>query len=251
MYQEDFPLDQIEISADLPRKIELDESFYELKENIRIHGVISPIVLSQTQNKYFLVAGMRRLTASRELGLTTIPAIIIQTDAQNSLILSITENVIRKDLTPLQEALAYYGLETQHRLNRKEIAHLIGKSQAYVTQRIQILFWPEILKTALEANIITFSVARELMDIKDIEYLRRVLIDSEEYGLSARKANFVTNEWKKALAQQKPLEPGDIPHFEPSVYMEKCSLCGKDTPPAQFTIIRLCPTCAAPPEKVL
>lgn len=248
MYQEDFPIDQIQIPTDLPRKIELDESFTELKESINLHGVMSPVVISQTQNQYFIVAGMRRLAASRELGLTTIPAIIIQTDAQNSLILSITENVIRKDLTPLQEGQAYFNLEQIHRLNRKDIARLIGKSQAYVTQRIQILSWPEILKTALEENIITFSVARELVDIKDIEYLRRVLVDSQEYGLSARKANFVTNEWKKAVAQQKPLEPGDIPHFEPSVYMEKCSLCGKDTPPAQFTIIRLCPTCAQPPK---
>lgn len=249
MYQEKFPIDHIKVPPTLLRPIERDLSFTELRENIRQHGVLVPIIITKTVNEFFLVAGYRRLTASIELDLNTIPALIVDTDAQSALVLSITENVIRKDLTPLQEGLAYYALETIHRLNRAGIAHLIGKSQSYVTQRIQILAWPQILKDALEQNILTFSTARELSDIKDIEYLRRVIIDAEEFGLSARKANFVTNEWKKAVAQQKPLEPGDIPHFEPSVYMEKCSLCGKDTPPVQFTIIRLCPKCASPAKE--
>ena len=244
MFNDSFPIDDIIIPENLPRKIEIDQSFEELKESIKLHGVMSPIVLSQSENKYFLVAGLRRMIACQDLGLDTIPAIIIETDAQQSLVLSITENIIRKDLTPLQEAVAYHKLETTHRLNRKEISRLIGKSQAYVTGRIQILSWPEVLKDALDKNIIAFSVAREMADIKDIEYLRRVIIDAEEFGISARKANFVTNEWKKAVIQQKPLQPGEIPEYKQEIYMENCDVCKKPTPPAQFTIIRVCPACA-------
>lgn len=248
MFDDSFPIDDITIPENLPRKIELDDSFEELKQNIKLHGVICPIVISQNQNQHCLVAGLRRLIASKDLGLNTIPAIIIQTDAENSLVLSITENVIRKDLTPLQEALAYYKLETQHRLNRKEISRLIGKSQAYVTGRIQILSWPESLKDAMDKNILAFSVARELSDIKDEEYLRRVLIDAEEFGISTRKANFVANEWRKAIIQQKPLQPGEIPEYPETVYLEPCDVCKKMCRPSEFTIIRVCPSCAQPPK---
>ena len=248
MFNDSFPIDDIIIPENLPRKIELDESFEELKENIKLHGVVSPIVLSRSENKYFLVAGLRRLMAAKDVGFLFIPAIIIQSDAENSLVLSITENVIRKDLTPLQEGLAYYALETTHRLNRKEISRLIGKSQSYVTGRIQILFWPEILKDATEKNILAFSVARELADIKDVEYLRRVIIDAEEFGISARKANFVANEWRKAIVQQKPLQPGEIPEYPDTVYMEPCDVCKKMTRPSEFTILRICQVCAQPPK---
>ena len=248
MFHDTFPIDDIIIPENLPRKIELDESFDELKENIKLHGVICPIVLSQSENKHFLVAGLRRLMAAKEIGFMFIPAIIIQTDAENSLVLSITENVIRKDLTPLQEGMSYYALETTHRLNRKDIARLIGKSQAYVTGRIQILTWPPILKDALAQNILPFSTARELADIKDIEYLRRVIIDAEEFGISARKANFVANEWRKAIVEQKPLAPGEIPAYPDTVYMEPCDVCKKMTRPSEFTILRICQVCAQPPK---
>lgn len=251
MFNGSFPIDNIIIPENLPRKIDMDESFEELKENIKVHGILSPIVLSQSENKHFLVAGLRRLMAAKDVGFIFIPAIIIESDAETSLVLSITENVIRKDLTPAQEGRAYHDLETTHRLNRKDIAHLIGKSQAYVTGRIQILAWPQLLRDAMENNTIPFSIARELSGIKDVEYLRRVIIDAEEFGISTRKANYIQNEWKKSIVQQKPLQPGEIPEYTEAIYLEPCDVCKKMSRPSEFTIIRVCPECATGEKKVL
>jgi ParB family chromosome partitioning protein len=135
-------VDEIEPDPDQPRKDLGDLS--ELKASIAHAGIIQPVIVTIVgEDRYRLLAGERRYTAARELGLPTVPAIIRSVEEHRRLELQIIENVQRKDLDALEEAQSYSRLMSEFNVTQEEVARRVGKDQSTVSRTIRVLDLPE------------------------------------------------------------------------------------------------------------
>ncbi len=157
-----------------PRKNFNEEKMEELKESIKKHGVIQPIVVRKMASGYEIVAGERRLKAAKEAGLKKIPAIVKTFNNEKSLEIALVENIQREDLNPIEQANAFKRLTDEFNLTQQELAEVTGKSRALVANTIRLLkLNPEIQKKISEEKI-SFGHAKLLLSIEDEEMQRAV-----------------------------------------------------------------------------
>lgn len=136
-------------NPDQPRKTFSEESLIELAASIERHGLIQPITVKRLDDgTYLLVAGERRFRAFERLGRPTIPAIVTTGDAEE---IALIENIQREDLNPLEEAEALARMMDRHRYTQEQLGHVIGKSQAAVSQVLGLLNLPETIKAEYRA----------------------------------------------------------------------------------------------------
>jgi ParB family transcriptional regulator, chromosome partitioning protein len=152
-----------------PRKDIGDVS--DLKNSIREHGLLQPIVVSPLdQSRYLLIAGERRLTATTQLGLTTIPALIRTVQDHERLELQLIENLHRKDLNPFEEAQGFKRLITEFNLTQEQVAHHVAKSVASINQALRILDLPDVIRENFQTSEkISKSVLLEIAKQPSIE----------------------------------------------------------------------------------
>ncbi len=156
----EIPLDEIALSPFQTREISSSDDLEELKNSILSKGIIQPIIVrelgssSQSDAKYELVAGERRLRATKQAGLNNIPAIVYDLNDQESLELSIIENAQRENLNPIEEAQAYKMLGDKFHLNQSEIAKVVGKNRVSIANSLRLL--------SLEIEIIELLKSGEL-----------------------------------------------------------------------------------------
>ena len=120
-----------------PRKNFNKEKMEELKESIKKHGIIQPIVARKMANGYEIIAGERRLKAAQEIGLKKIPVIIKNINNEKSLEIALVENIQREDLDPVEQANAFKRLIDEFNLTQQELAEVTGKSRTLVTNTIR------------------------------------------------------------------------------------------------------------------
>jgi ParB family chromosome partitioning protein len=172
------PIDDIKPNPYQPRKIFNSANLQELCESIKVYGVIQPIsVRIVNGSSYELVAGERRLRASKLAGLKTIPAIIIDAYDEDSAVISLIENLQRKDLNFIEEAEAYHNLITDHNLTQEKLAYMIGKSQSTIANKMRILKLSDNIKNRLIENNLTERHARALLKLPDSE-LQEIAIEN-------------------------------------------------------------------------
>jgi len=181
-----------------PRKNFDKEKMEELKESIKKHGIIQPIVVRKKANGYEIVAGERRLKAAKEIGLKKIPAIIKAFNNEKSLEIALVENIQREDLNPVEQANAFKRLIDEFNLTQQELAEVTGKSRALVTNTIRLLKLNlEIQKNISEAKI-SFGHAKLLLSIEDEEVQRAVCDRIIANNLSVRDTENLIKNIKKA-----------------------------------------------------
>ena len=144
------PIDEIKPNPNQPRKIFDMEALNSLALSIKEQGVLQPILVKKDGSSIELVAGERRLRASKMAGLSRIPAIIIPEKNPTALMFfSLVENLQREDLNPLEEAEAYKMLISNFALKQEEIARRVGKSRPVVANAIRLLSLPEPVKSII------------------------------------------------------------------------------------------------------
>ncbi len=129
----------IEPNVNQPRKNFDEVALNELANSIRIHGVISPIIVVPQGNKYMIIAGERRWRASKKAGLTTIPAIVRDYTPQQVKEISLIENLQREDLNPIETAVAIKQLMDEYRYTQEQVADRIGKSRPAIANTLRLL----------------------------------------------------------------------------------------------------------------
>ncbi|NCO24759.1 MAG: chromosome partitioning protein ParB [Candidatus Infernicultor aquiphilus] len=157
-----------------PRKNFDQEKLEELKESIKRHGVIQPIVVRKIANGYEIVAGERRLRAAQEIKLKKIPAIIKNFSNEKSLEIALAENIQREDLNPIEQANAFKRLIDEFKLTQQELAEVTGKSRALVTNTIRLLKLNSEIQKNISEGKISFGHAKLLLSLED-EELQRVV----------------------------------------------------------------------------
>ena len=161
------PLSEISPNPNQPRRNFSQEGLVELAASIQEHGVLQPLSVRRTAGGYELIAGERRLRASRLAGLKDVPCILLGVDEEASSLLALVENLQRRDLDFLEEANALSVLIRTYHLSQEEAARRIGKSQSAVANKLRLLrLAPEVL-TLLRDSGCTERHARALLRLED------------------------------------------------------------------------------------
>lgn len=154
-------------NEDQPRKNFVEEELKDLASSIEKYGIIQPLLLKKKEDKYEIIAGERRFRAAKLAGLERVPAIVKDITDEESSRIAIIENIQRKDLNPVEEAMSYRHLLDSQDLTQKELAEEIGKSRQYIGNTIRLLnLDPRVLKL-LEEEKISVSHGKKLLSIKD------------------------------------------------------------------------------------
>lgn len=189
-----------------------DEAFAELVTSISLHGVLQPIIVSfdATTERYVLIAGERRWRAAQRAGLDSIPALIKDATPQQMLEFAIVENVVRADLSPLEEAVAYRQLIDEFGLTQIEVAERVGRSRVSIANTMRLLFSPEAVKIALTSGEITEGHARALLALESpadqVAMLDRVIVK----GLTVRQTEAAVREWLSRSVRKPATPPNGI-----------------------------------------
>ncbi|MGD8190559.1 nucleoid occlusion protein [Brevibacillus ginsengisoli] len=169
------PVDEIVPNPYQPRTVFDDEKIDELCQTIRTHGLIQPIVVRIRDDRYELIAGERRLRASKKLGLERIPAIIKEFNDSQTASIALIENLQREGLTSIEEAIAYQKLIELHNLTQESLAQRMGKGQSTIANKLRLLHLPQEIQDELLSRKITERHARALIPLKDRDLQLKVL----------------------------------------------------------------------------
>ena len=196
-----------------PRKNFNKGKMEELKESIKKHGIIQPIVARKMANGYEIIAGERRLKAAQEIGLKKIPAIIKSINNEKSLEIALVENIQREDLNPVEQANAFKRLIDEFNLTQQELAEVTGKSRTLVTNTIRLLkLNPEIQKNISEGKI-SFGHAKLLLSIEEEEVQKAVCERIIVNDLSVRDTEHLIKNIEKAQKRQFKVKNITIERF--------------------------------------
>jgi ParB family chromosome partitioning protein len=160
-------LDFIDRNENQPRKIFDESKLEELASSIKKYGLLEPIILrKKDDSRYEIIAGERRVLASKKVGLKTIPSIVrnYAEDEKNNFILSIIENIQREDLNCMEEANAYNVLNKQYGITMENIATMVGKSRGHINNLIRLLALPDNIQNYLLEGKMNMGHAKVLVN---------------------------------------------------------------------------------------
>lgn len=204
-------LDELRSNPYQPRKVFDEDALNDLSDSIREHGVFQPIIVKKSIKGYEIIAGERRVKASRLAGKETIPAIIRDFNDTEMMEIALLENLQRENLNAIEEALAYTKIMEAKGLTHDELSKVIGKSQAYVTNTIGLLRLPEEVKDLVVNNKISMTHARILSKMSDrntiIHLANRVLNE----GLTVRNLEEIAqgNDITKRVKVERKVKDSD------------------------------------------
>lgn len=164
----EIPLERVRPNPQQPRQTFPADGLQELAASIKRHGVLQPIVVSRAADGFELVAGHRRVLASRLAGRTSIPA-VVREDVADRLELALIENLQRADLNGLEEGRAYRMLMETYGLTQQQLGERVGKAQPTIANTLRLLEAPQLLQDALIDGKITEAHLRALLPLKTSE----------------------------------------------------------------------------------
>jgi ParB family chromosome partitioning protein len=206
---------QVSVSAIAPNPHQPRQHFdpqalEELAASIREHGLIQPLIVSESPQvtqpgiEYSLIAGERRLEAAKLAGLDTVAVIVKEATPQQMLELALVENIQRADLNPLEEAAAYQQLAADFGLTQQQIADRVGKNRVSVANALRLLRLPDFCRNMLAGGQISEGHARALLGLEDEEELmERVLKAVIKQHLSVRQTEEMVRRLRTASPSPK------------------------------------------------
>ncbi len=204
------PVDSVVPNPYQPRKNFDEEKLQELAESIKKYGILQPLVVSQKdKSNYELIAGERRLEASKIAGLENIPAIIRKPSKEEKLALALIENVQRHNLNVIEEAKAYRQMQENFGFTQEEIGLKVGKSRPGITNLLRLLSLPIEIQRALLDGKITEGHARMILAVNNPEKQRGlfelILRDNLSVRQTEEKLKEVTvSSHKRRIGQDNP-----------------------------------------------
>lgn len=192
------PIDSISPNPYQPRRLFAPEELQELADSIRQLGILQPLTVRSDGVQWELIAGERRLRAARLAGLTQVPCIVVEADEQRSSVLALVENIQRRDLDFLEEALALSRLIEQFDLSQEECARRVGKSQSAIANKLRLLRLSPQTLCLLRDSGFTERHARALLRLPDSAAQNHAARWIVEHGLTVAK----TEEYVETLLVQ-------------------------------------------------
>jgi len=205
----EIPLDKIEANPFQPR-INFDETeLDQLKNSIKKHGILEPVLVRASKGKYQLISGERRVLASRAINLSTIPALVREKISDRQMrVLALVENLQRSNLNDLEVALGYQDLLANHDYTHEKIASETGKSRSFVTNTLRLLKLSKTVQDSIRTGKISAGHARAILSIEKESGRNRLFKEILKKHLSVRQA--------EAFSTETPKKPG-----KPSTFSQK------------------------------
>ena len=182
----ELPVDQISPNRAQPRTIFDEDALAELVHSIKEIGLLQPIVVRKSDDGFELIAGERRLRASKTAGLKLIPALIRETADEQMLRDALLENLHRSALTPLEEAAAYQQLLADFGCTQEQLATRLGRSRPQISNTLRLLQLPASVARKVSAGVLSAGHARALLGLKDEQAIEAMADRIIAEGLSVR-----------------------------------------------------------------
>ena len=180
-------IDLIDPSPAQPRSYFDEQRLEELANSIRENGIVQPLLLRRSGNRFELVAGERRWRAAQRAGLETVPAVVRDIPDEKLLELALIENIQREDLNAIEEAQAYQRLIDTIGLTQEALAGRIGRDRSYITNYLRLLRLPDDLQLLVQEGALTTGHARTLLGTDSVDLQRLIAARIIETGLSVRQ----------------------------------------------------------------
>ena len=186
-----------------PRKIFDEDALKELSESIKNYGVFQPIIVKQSIKGYDIIAGERRVKASRLAGMTTIPAIVRDFSDEQMMQIALLENLQRENLTAIEEATAYKDIINALQITQEELARKLGKSRSHITNMIGLLRLPDNVQDMILKNELSMGHARVLSKLENDNDIKELADKVKEDNLSVRELEKEVNSTYKRNVEIK------------------------------------------------
>ena len=210
-------LSELRVNPYQPRKIFDEDALKELSESIKEHGVFQPIIIKKSIKGYEIVAGERRVRASKLAGLTHIPAIIRDFTDEQMMEIALLENLQRENLTAIEEAVAYKSLLENLHLTQDELSRKVGKSRSHITNIIGLLRLPKDIQELVNNSKISMGHARILSKLDDENQIREMADKIINENISVRNTEELTssnNFERKNKIHKKESNNNDLKYVE-------------------------------------
>lgn len=197
---------EIEPNKGQPRKEFDDDALHELADSISKYGVLQPLMVRPLSNGgYQLVAGERRLRASRMAGLKTVPVVIRELSDTETMEIALIENLQREDLNPLEEAQGYKTLMEEYSLTQEQVSESVGKSRSAVANSLRLLNLPKKVQKLVQSGEISAGHARTLLSIGEDKL--DMALELIKKGASVREIERLAKESKAKPTKRKVESP--------------------------------------------
>ena len=207
------PINQIATNPYQPRSNFSEENIGELAESIKNLGIVQPITVRKVENdKFQLIAGERRLRASKKIGLKTIPSFIKNSNEEEMLEIALVENIQRKDLDPIEIALSVKRLIDELSLTQEQLSKKLGKKRSTISNYIRLLRLDPIIQTGIRDGFLSMGHGRSIINIESKNIQLRVYKEIIRKELSVRKTEVLVRKIKENKSPKKPLKPK--PNFD-------------------------------------
>ena len=207
-------ISKVEPNREQPRKQFDEDSLLELSESIKQYGVLQPLVVSDKKDYYEIIAGERRWRAAKLAGLKEVPVIIKELSKQETVEISLIENIQREDLNPIEEAMAFKRLLDEFHLKQDEVADRVSMSRTAVTNVMRLLKLESEVQQMLIDEMITAGHARALLGISDRELQIKIANKVFDEKLSVRE----TEKLVKSILESKKEKPMKKDTAEDAIY---------------------------------
>lgn len=200
------PIEEIAFNPKQPRLTINNEKLEELSQSIKTKGVIQPILVRPQDNlgkKYELIAGERRLRASKLAGFDKIPAVVKSIKDDELLEIALIENIQRDNLNPIEESKAYRDLLEEHGYTQENLAKRVGKNRSTIANFIRLLQLPEVIQKDLSGAKLSTGHARALLSLENEDQQVELRDQIIQKNLSVRE----TEEAVRAAKQPAPQKP--------------------------------------------
>ena len=191
------PIASIEPNPRQPRKDFDEDELDELATSIATLGILQPLLVRpRGEDRYELIAGERRLRASKLAGLDEVPVLVVETDESGSLERAIVENVHRSDLSPIEEAAAYKQLIDEGGLTQEQLGERLGKNRVTVTNALRLLDLPTSVQALLGHRRLTAGHGKALLALQGHPLQERLARRAAEEGISVRETEAMASKFE-------------------------------------------------------
>lgn len=199
------PIKQISTNPYQPRSNFNDENIRELSESIKNLGIVQPITVRKVEdNKFQLIAGERRLRASKRIGLKTIPSFIKNSNDEQMLEIALVENIQRKDLDPIEIALSLKRLIDEVSLTQDQLSRKLGKKRSTISNYIRLLKLDPIIQTGIRDGFLSMGHGRSIINVEDKKVQLNIYKEIIRKELSVRKTEILVRKIKDNKTPKKP-----------------------------------------------
>lgn len=248
------PTDEVKRGPLVMRSTMDQEALQQLAESLREHGMLQPIVVRRVADGYELIAGSRRLAAAKSLGWTEVPAVVLEADFQQAIVMQAVENAQREEVNPVEEAEYLADLKESLDCSAAKLARLLCKAESWVKERLQLLECQPELIEAVREGVIPLRAVRYLKRVTDPLTLANFIAYARHGGINVETARRWVEDYERQqqlreeiernLANHPPMEP--IPPWTLTEEHEAtftCTVCDTQKPVRELVSIACCRAC--------